>query len=58
MGVVFYGQSEVALGWVAGRLEHMCAVILGYVAAPQASAAKLRAATPRLPSATPLRRQR
>ena len=42
----------------AERLEHMCAVILGYVAAPTAVAAGPRRATIRLSPDNALRRQR
>ena len=42
----------------AARLEHMCAVIVGYVAAPVAPAALPRRASIRLSPDNTLRRQR
>src|SRR5450755_4462525 len=42
----------------AARLEHICAVILGYVAAPKRAAVKARATALAPTPANPLRRQR
>lgn len=53
-----FGRELMTPAAHAERLDHMCALILGYVVAPKASAAAVRAATPRLPSANTLRRQR
>jgi AcrR family transcriptional regulator len=52
-----FGRELMTPAARAARLAHMCAVILGYVAAPKGAAAKARAVAPR-PSAATLRRQR
>ncbi|MDQ6638073.1 MAG: hypothetical protein M3Z15_00205, partial [Pseudomonadota bacterium] len=53
-----FGRELMTPAAHAKRLDHMCAVILGYVAAPPAAATRLRAAPPRPPIDNTLRRQR
>jgi hypothetical protein len=53
-----FGRELMTPAARAERLEHMCAVILGYVAAPPTRAAALRRASIRLSPDNTLRRQR
>jgi hypothetical protein len=53
-----FGRELMTPAAHAERLEHMCAVIVGYVAAPAATATAPRRASIRLPPDNALRRQR